>query len=93
MTLQIGVTLDGVPDFSRRHLVAELALFGSCLRDDYLADILEAARVGEGTRAAYPEVPWKQARDMRNLLVHAYFSVNGDIVWNTATKSVPGLAE
>lgn len=29
---------------------------------------------------------------MRNLLIHAYFSVDWDIVWNTATDAVPRLA-
>ena len=41
---------------------------------------------------AYPAVPWKQARDMRNLLVHAYFAIDCDVVWTTATESVPLLA-
>jgi uncharacterized protein with HEPN domain len=50
-----------------------------------------AARVSEETAAEYPEVPWRQARGMRNLLVHAYFSVDWDIVWTTATESVPRL--
>ena len=51
-----------------------------------------AARVAEDTRIAYPDIPWKQARDMRNLLVHAYFAVDWDVVWTTATDSVPRLA-
>jgi uncharacterized protein with HEPN domain len=51
-----------------------------------------AARVSEETRLANPGVPWKQAQGMRNLLVHAYFSVDWDVVWTTATDSVPELA-
>jgi uncharacterized protein with HEPN domain len=51
-----------------------------------------AARVSDGLRALYPDVPWHQARGMRNLLVHPYFSVNWEIVWKTATESVPKLA-
>lgn len=51
-----------------------------------------AARVSEETRTAHPEVPWNQARGVRNLLVHAYFSVDWDVVWTTATDSVPRLA-
>ncbi len=50
-----------------------------------------AARVSEETREEYPDVPWHQARGMRNLLVHAYFSVDWDMVWTTATESVPAL--
>jgi len=51
-----------------------------------------AARVSEETRTAHPEIPWHQARGMRNLLVHAYFSVDWDIVWATASEDVPKLA-
>jgi uncharacterized protein with HEPN domain len=50
-----------------------------------------AARVSEETAAEYPDVPWRQARGVRNLLVHAYFSVDWDIVWATATESVTRL--
>jgi uncharacterized protein with HEPN domain len=52
-----------------------------------------AARVSDDTRRAHPEIPWHQARGMRNLLVHAYFSVDWEIVWTTASESVPRLAE
>jgi uncharacterized protein with HEPN domain len=51
-----------------------------------------AARVSDETRALNPEIPWHQARGMRNLLIHVYFSVDWDIVWNTATDAVPRLA-
>jgi uncharacterized protein with HEPN domain len=50
-----------------------------------------AARVSDETMAQHPDVPWRQARGVRNLLVHAYFSVDWDIVWTTATESVPDL--
>ena len=52
-----------------------------------------ASRISDETRVQYPRVPWRQARGMRNLLVHAYFSVDWEIVWRTATESVPRLAE
>jgi uncharacterized protein with HEPN domain len=52
-----------------------------------------AARVGEETKATHPEIPWKQARGMRNLLIHSHFSVDWDVVWTTATDSVPRLAD
>ena len=51
-----------------------------------------AARVSEETRSLNPEIPWHQARGVRNLLIHAYFSVDWDIVWHTATDDVPRLA-
>jgi uncharacterized protein with HEPN domain len=40
---------------------------------------------------ALPSVPWTQIVRMRNRLVHAYFDVDADIVWRTATEEVPAL--
>ena len=42
-------------------------------------------------RAAHPEVPWRGAIAMRNRLVHGYFDVDLDRVWDTVTKELPPL--
>ncbi len=34
-TARISVPMEAIADFSRRHRVRELALFGSVLRDDF----------------------------------------------------------
>lgn len=52
----------------------------------------EAARhVSDDVVAAYPEVPWQDMRDMRNILMHEYFGVNLQIVWNTIQIYLPPL--
>jgi uncharacterized protein with HEPN domain len=54
----------------------------------------EAARhVGETTRAGIPELPWRAMSGMRNRLFHAYFQLDPDIVWKTATEALPRAAE
>ena len=50
-----------------------------------------AGRVSERTRAAMPNVPWLQMAAMRNRLIHAYFDVNRDVVWRTASDEIPAL--
>ena len=50
-----------------------------------------AARISEETAALSPEVPWHELKGMRNRLIHAYFDVNLDIVWTTATREAPEL--
>ena len=50
-----------------------------------------AARVSAETREQAPEIPWAQMIGTRNRLVHAYFDVDVDILWRTATESVPAL--
>ena len=50
-----------------------------------------AARVSEATREHLPEIPWDALVGMRNRLVHAYFDVNLDIVWQTIQEDLPKL--
>lgn len=50
-----------------------------------------ASRLSESFIAAHPEIPWREIKDMRNLLAHAYDLVRLDIVWQTATHDVPSL--
>ena len=54
----------------------------------------EAARkVAPETRAAHPEIPWKQIMGMRHKIVHDYMEIDEDVVWNVATKHLPPLVE
>ena len=50
-----------------------------------------AAQVTEPTRTQLPEIPWQEIVGMRNRLVHAYFSINLDIVWQTVQEDLPTL--
>ncbi|MDE0111002.1 MAG: DUF86 domain-containing protein [Albidovulum sp.] len=50
-----------------------------------------AAQVTEPARRDMPRVPWEKIVGMRNRLVHAYFDINLDIVWNTAQEDLPEL--
>jgi len=40
----------------------------------------------------YPDVPWMSMKGMRNRLMHGYFTVDLDLVWETVTTSLPILA-
>ncbi len=39
----------------------------------------------------YPDVPWSQIRDMRNTVVHEYFQVDLEIIWETTKTDLPQL--
>lgn len=58
----------------------------------HLQIIGEAARaLPKDVRALAPEVPWSQIIGMRNILVHGYFDIDTDIVWDAATRDVPAI--
>jgi len=37
------------------------------------------------------DLPWREMRDMRNIVVHEYFGVDYMIVWETLKKNLPPL--
>lgn len=50
-----------------------------------------AASVGQETRARCATIPWADIIGMRNRLVHAYFDIDNDRVWDTTTNDLPPL--
>lgn len=49
--------------------------------------------VSQGVRERFPEVPWLDAARLRNRIIHGYFDVNLDIVWDSAEREIPRLAD
>ncbi len=50
-----------------------------------------ASKVSQETQAAHTEIPWPELIGMRNRLIHAYFDINLDIVWQTVVEDLPAL--
>lgn len=50
-----------------------------------------ATYVPQDIQSAHPEIPWRDMRDMRHIMVHAYFGVNKQIVWDTIGNDLPPL--
>jgi uncharacterized protein with HEPN domain len=58
----------------------------------HLQTIGEAARAMSDTfRSRYPDVPWQDVIDFRNLVVHEYFRVNFRVVWRIVESDLPLL--
>ncbi len=59
-----------------------------------LLEILgEAAKnVSEDLRKDYPDIPWRQIAGTRDRLIHGYFDVDLDIVWQIISTDLPLLA-
>jgi len=42
-------------------------------------------------RRKYPDIPWKRMAGMRDIIIHQYFSVNFNRVWDTVVNALPPL--
>jgi len=50
-----------------------------------------AGAVPEDIQEKHPEIPWHLMRGMRDQLVHAYFSMSPQILWDTIHQDLPQL--
>ena len=50
-----------------------------------------ASQISEETRAQLPGLPWADMIAMRHRLVHAYFDINLDVLWQTVQQDLPPL--
>lgn len=49
-------------------------------------------RLSPALREQHPEMPWKDMAGVRDKLIHDYFGVNFDIVWQIVTEELPPVA-
>lgn len=41
----------------------------------------------------YPEVPWHAVVALRNRVIHGYFGIDWNLIWQAVTEHVPALRE
>lgn len=50
----------------------------------------EAAKnIPEEIKEKYPAIPWKDMSGMRDRLIHFYFGIKYELVWETIKKEIP----
>lgn len=78
---------------------------GSCHPDHFMRDpVLHRAAIrsieiiGEAVKnlpeellVKYPEVEWRKMAATRNRLIHGYFSVDIELVWDIVVSKIPAL--
>lgn len=69
-------------DLHRSAIIRELEVIGEA-----------AGKVSKETREQFREIPWDQIIGMRNRLIHGYFDVDENIVWQVAKYELPKLLE
>jgi uncharacterized protein with HEPN domain len=60
----------------------------------HLQIIGEAARtMPQEVRESAPNVPWSEMIGMRHILVHGYFRIDTEIVWDVIERDLPRLKQ
>ena len=49
--------------------------------------------IPEDVQEAYPQIAWQLMSGMRNRLVHTYFGVSPQILWDTIQQDLPSVVE
>jgi len=52
-----------------------------------------AKKVPDDFRVRYPSVEWKAMTGMRDRLIHGYFGVDYDLVWDVVQNRIPVLRD
>ncbi|HLS08494.1 DUF86 domain-containing protein [Lentibacillus sp.] len=72
--------------------------FNSKMTQDAVIRNLEI--IGEATKQIFKELklensdmPWREMAGLRDILIHEYFGVDNEIVWNVVEKEPPKLNE
>lgn len=52
-----------------------------------------ANNISDECQSRHPYIPWRAMVGMRNRLVHAYFGINLDVIWQTVQQDLPPLID
>ena len=82
--------LQFVGNMSRAQLTTDRTLELALTR---LVEIIgeAASRDSESTRMQYPAIAWADAVGMRNRIVHVYYDVDLNVLWDTIIDDLPPL--
>jgi uncharacterized protein with HEPN domain len=73
-------------------------VFGDDIRAD--AVLLNLHIIGEAVkklpgdlRERHPDVAWREIAGLRDVIAHAYFALDADILWDAVERDVPALLD
>lgn len=52
-----------------------------------------ASRIPDDFKRLHPSIEWRIIKDFRNIIIHEYFGINSQIVWDTIQFRLPDLLQ
>lgn len=67
---------------AKRSFVRSLEVIGEAVK-----------HISQDHRSRHPDIKWRSIAGMRDKLIHEYFGVDYEIVWDAVTNKIPALGE
>lgn len=78
--------------FTQSDLVRDEKTYDAVVRN--LEIIGEAAKnISDELRKQLPDIKWRKAAGLRDMLAHVYFGIDDDILWDIVQNKVPQLSK
>lgn len=71
--------------FSQNRQALRVVLYSLAVLGEAVASVID------DLEALAPEMPWHQIRGMRNAVMHEYFRIDVETVWETTQSDLPAL--
>jgi uncharacterized protein with HEPN domain len=79
-------------DLTQAELLQDEKTYDAVIRN--LEIIGEAAKhISSESRKQLPDIEWRKASGLRDMLAHAYFGIDKDILWDVIKNKIPQLAK
>ncbi|TDG35973.1 DUF86 domain-containing protein [Pedobacter changchengzhani] len=89
---EISFVLNAVLDKEKDLVINDPTLSRAIIRS--LEIIGEASsKIDSDFKLLYPQIEWRKLSNTRNRLIHDYFGVDYDIVWDIIVSKLPDLEE
>jgi uncharacterized protein with HEPN domain len=77
---------------TKTQLLRDAKTYDAVIRN--LEIIGEAAKQISGTtKAKMPDVSWRKIAGLRDILIHDYFGIDNNILWDVVQNKIPGLSQ